>query len=63
MVKKEIFLVKYENGNIVLLKDGRTVYISMTDQDLGIYHVSDCDNSDNCFTITDDDIFNLVVSA
>lgn len=55
--------MKYENGNIVLLKDGRTVYISMTDQDLGIYHVSDCDNSDNCFTITDDDIFNLVVSA
>ena len=46
--------MKYENGNIVLLKDGRTVYI---------YHVSDCDNSDNCFTIADDDIFNLVVSA
>lgn len=55
--------MKYENGNIVLLNDGRTVYIFMVDQNKGVYHVHDCDDPNNCFTVTDMDIASLVVSA
>ena len=55
--------MKYKVGNIVLLHDGRTVYIFQIDKAAKEYHVSDCDNADDCFTVKDGDIYVLVVSA
>lgn len=55
--------MKYGIGNIVLLHDGRTVYIFQIDKATKEYHVSDCDNSNDCFVVKEEDIYTLVISA
>lgn len=55
--------MKYKVGDIVLLHDGRTAYIYQVDHDSRTYFVCDCDNQDDCFTITGGDIYNLVTTT
>lgn len=55
--------MKYKNGSIVLLNDGRTVYVFHVDKENREYHVSDTDNENETFTVKESDIFELVVTA
>jgi hypothetical protein len=55
--------VKYKVGNIVLLNDGRTVYIVLLNPKLKTYHVFDIEDDNNYFDVSEQDIYSLVVSS
>lgn len=55
--------MKYKNGNIVVLKDGRTVYVVFSEEKSKTYYVYDIDDNDcNSFPVEESDIYSLVVS-
>lgn len=55
--------MKYNSGNILLLKDGRTVYVFLVDADNKCYHVLDTEDENTTFVIKDKDVADLVVTA
>lgn len=55
--------MKYKSGNILLLNDGRTVYVAVVDEESEVYHVFDMEDEDEQFKVCDEDVFQLVVSA
>lgn len=56
--------MKYKIGDIVLLYDGRTAYVSSVEKKSKTYHVCDMDdNGGNVFAVKDSDIYSLVMSA
>lgn len=50
--------LKYKEGNIVCLNDGRTVYILSVDNHE--YQVIDTDNEEDMFIISESEIFMLL---
>ena len=55
--------MQYSNGNILLLYDGRTVYVSLADEKMNCYHVFDMEDENDTFIITDEDVADLVLTA
>jgi len=55
--------MKYETGNILLLNDGRTVYVSAVDAENEAYRVFDTEDENEYFDVCAEDICQLVVSA
>lgn len=50
--------MKYREGNIVCLSDGRTVYILSVDNKE--YQVVDTDNNEDIFIVSEDEILMLL---
>jgi hypothetical protein len=56
--------MKYKEGNIVSLYDGRTVYIMSVDKQSKQYTVTETDdNSDELFIVSESEVFMLLVST
>ncbi len=55
--------MKFKVGSIVLLHNGKTVYIYQVDKESKTYYVNDCENSKDCFTVKEHDIFYLLTST
>lgn len=49
--------MKYSAGDFVCLNDGRTVYIFSVDDKEQKYQVSDTENENNLFIISEKDIY------
>lgn len=49
--------MKYSVGDFVCLNDGRTVYIFSVDEKEQKYQVSDTENGNNLFIISEEDIY------
>lgn len=49
--------MKYSAGDFVCLNDGRTVYIFSVDEKKHKYQVSDTENENNLFSISEEDIY------
>lgn len=49
--------MKYDAGNIVCLKDRRTVYIFAIDEKKKKYQVSDTENEGTLFLVAEDEAF------
>lgn len=53
--------MKYKVSEIVLLTDGRTVYIFSVDYQSKKYMVCDTDNQEECFYVKETDIVSSVI--
>ena len=49
--------MKYKDGDIVCLNDGRTVYIFAVDKSNREYQVADTEDDGTLFSIEEDEIF------
>lgn len=49
--------MKYKDGDIVCLNDGRTVYIIAVDKGNREYQVTDTEAEDTIFCIEEDEVF------
>ena len=54
-------MVKYKEGDIVCLFDGRTVYLFVVDYKEKRYQVSNTEDEGTLFTIKEDEIFMKII--
>ena len=55
--------MKYRTGNIVLLNDGRSVYVYQIDKEGKKYQVFDIEDENDLFAVTEREIYDLLVSS
>ena len=55
--RREVLRMKYKEGDIVCLFDGRTVYVFAVDDKEKAYQVSNTEEEGTLFTIKENEIF------